>query len=100
MAEALEVTTFRLADGRTGADFVAANEDINAYLKRQHGFRWRRITEHEDGTIVDVVAWESVSDAEASARGIMTEMGDSPVHGTIDQSTVDFRILSVLQHTT
>ena len=39
--------------GRTGAEFVTANDDINAYLKRQPGFRWRRITQHGDGTNAD-----------------------------------------------
>lgn len=43
MSEALEITTFRLVSGLTGVDFVSANEDINDYLRRQPGFRWRRI---------------------------------------------------------
>ncbi len=33
MTEALEITTFRLVSGLTGADFVKANEDINKYLR-------------------------------------------------------------------
>ncbi|RLP92998.1 MULTISPECIES: hypothetical protein [unclassified Micromonospora] len=100
MSEALEMTTFRLVTGLTGADFVAANEDINTYLRRQPGFRWRRITEDDDGLITDIVAWDSASDGRRSAAGIMTEMVDSPVHATIDQATVDFRIVPVLQHVT
>lgn len=99
MTEALEITTFKLAAGRTGADFVGANEDINAYLRRQPGFRWRRITEGDDGTIMDIVAWDTTAHAEASSRGIMTEMGDSPVHATIDHTTVNFRIVPVLTAT-
>jgi hypothetical protein len=96
MSEALEVTTCRLLPGRTGADFVEANKDIDAYLRRQPGFRWRRITEDEDGTITDIVAWDSVADGRRSARGIMTEMADSAVHATIDHATVGFRIVPVL----
>ncbi|MEU4676263.1 hypothetical protein [Micromonospora sp. NPDC023737] len=99
MSEALEITTFRLAPGLTGADFVAANEDIDAYLRHQPGFRWRRITEADDGTIIDVVAWDSAADGRRSAAGIMTEMAGSLVHDTIDQSTVEFRIAPVLHHT-
>ncbi|MEH0845578.1 hypothetical protein V6U81_24625 [Micromonospora sp. CPCC 205711] len=98
MGEALEMTTFRLVAGLTGADFVEANEDINRYLRRQPGFRWRRITEDDDGTITDIVAWDSAADGRRSASGIMTEMADSPVHATIDHATVDFRIVPVLQH--
>jgi hypothetical protein len=98
--EALEITTFRLAAGLTARDFVRANDDIDAYLRRQPGFRWRRIAADDDGTIIDVVAWESRADAEHSAAGIVTEMASSPVHTTIDHSAVDFRIVSVLRHLT
>jgi hypothetical protein len=99
MGEALEMTTFRLVPGLTGADFVAANEDINDYLRRQPGFRWRRIVQDDDGTVTDIVAWDSAADGRRSASGIMTELADSPVHAAIDQATVDFRIAPVLQHT-
>jgi len=100
MSEALEITTFRLVSGLTGADFVNANVDITAYLRRQPGFRWRRITEDNDGTITDIVAWDSITDGQRSAAGIMTEMANSQVHATIDHATVEFRIVPVLQHTT
>lgn len=100
MTEALEITTFRLLDGLTGADFIAANADIDEYLRRQRGFLWRRIAEDKDGTIIDLVAWASAADGRRSSRGIMTEMGDSPVHGTIDQSTVEFRLVPVRHRVT
>ncbi|MBG6104594.1 hypothetical protein ACLQ3D_33840 [Micromonospora vinacea] len=100
MSEALEMTTFRLVPGLTGADFVRANRDIDDYLRRQPGFRWRRITEADDGTITDIVAWDSVADGRRSASGIMTKMADSPVHATIDHATVDFRIVPVLHEVT
>ncbi|MGN9789408.1 hypothetical protein ACTMTF_49065 [Nonomuraea sp. ZG12] len=47
MAEALEVTVLRPAAGLTADDFVAANADIDEYVRRQPGFLWRRITETE-----------------------------------------------------
>jgi hypothetical protein len=100
MSEALEITTFRLVSGLTGADFVNANEDINHYLWRQPGFRWRRILEDDDGTITDIVAWDSATDGRRSAAGIMTEMAASPVHAAIDHATVEFRIVPVLQYVT
>ncbi len=97
-SEVLEVTTFMLA-GHSGADFIAANADINDYLGRQPGFRWRRIAQSGDGTIMDVVAFGSAEQAEASAMGIMTQMRSSPVHAMIDQSTVHWQIIPVLQVT-
>jgi hypothetical protein len=98
MAEILEVTTLRPAPGRTPEDFVAANADINEYLKRQPGFKWRRIVAREDGTILDIVAYDSIAHARAGASGITGEMGNSPVHAAIDHSTVDWQMTTVLQH--
>jgi len=95
MTEALEVTVLRPARGLTADDFIAANADIDAYLKRQPGFLWRRITETGDGTVIDVVAYDSKEHALAGASGISGEMAGSPVHATIDQSTVEWRVASV-----
>lgn len=89
MAEAVEITTFRLADGMDMEGFIAANADINAWLKKQPGFLSRRICEREDGIVVDMLIWASAEDGHRAASGIMTEMRSSPVHDAIDQSTVD-----------
>jgi hypothetical protein len=96
MTEVLEITTLRPAPGLTAADFVAANADINEYLKRQPGFLWRRIVERDDGMVVDIVAYDSLANAERGAAGITGEMGGSPVHATIDHGTVDWQLTSVL----
>ncbi|SDA96254.1 hypothetical protein [Mesorhizobium qingshengii] len=94
MTEAIEVTTFRL-NGRSCAEFVAANADIDAWLRRQPGFLSRRIAERDDGTIVDVLIWASAEAGRNAAGGIMTEMGQSPVHTMIDQRTVDWTVAPV-----
>ncbi|MFC4036250.1 hypothetical protein ACFO3J_33115 [Streptomyces polygonati] len=98
MAEILEVTTLRPAPGLAPEDFVAANADINAYLKRQPGFQWRRIVVRDDGTVLDIVAYDSIEHARAGAAGITGEMADSPVHDAIDHGTVDWQLTTVLQH--
>jgi hypothetical protein len=98
MPETLEVTTLRPAAGLGSADFVAANDDINAYLRRQPGFRWRRIVETDDGRIIDIVAYDSRAHAHAGAAGVTGEMAGSPVHETIDHGTVDWQVTTVLQH--
>ena len=97
MTEVLEITTLRLVEGLSGADFLDANTDINAYLRRQPGFRWRRIVQRDDGAIVDIVAYDDLARARAGAAGITGEMGDSPVHDTIDHSAVDWQMTTVLQ---
>jgi hypothetical protein len=97
MTEVLEITTLRLAQGLTGADFVDANTDINANLQRQPGVRWRRIVQRDDDTIVDIVAYDDLAHARTGAAGITGEMGGSPVHATIDHSAVDWQMTTVLQ---
>jgi hypothetical protein len=98
VTEILEVTVLRPAAGRTAADFVAANDDIDDYLRRQPGFRWRRIAVAEDGTVIDIVAYDSMAQARAGAAGITGEMADSPVHDTIDHGTVQWRLTKVTHH--
>lgn len=96
MTETLEVTTLRPAAGLGTSDFVAANADIDEYLLRQPGFQWRRILETGDGTIIDIVAYDSMEHARSGASGIGGEMADSPVHATIDRSSVDWNLTTVM----
>lgn len=93
--EALEITTFALVGQHTVADFVAANADIDEWLRRQPGFLSRRIAELEDGTIADVLLWESAAQGSDAAERILTEMRHSPVHALIDHRTVVWRIAEV-----
>jgi hypothetical protein len=90
--EAMEITTFCLARGVTMQDFIAANADVDAWLKQQPGFILRRICQGADGRVTDMLLWESVKDGERSALGIVTELAHSPVHAAIDQSSVRWTI--------
>jgi hypothetical protein len=47
--------------------------------------------------VVDIVMWETAAHGHRSATGIMTEMAHSPVHATIDHSTVEWTISDVHQ---
>jgi hypothetical protein len=98
MVGAVELTTFRLNKGLTARDFIAANEDINVWLKGRPGFISRHICQRSDGTIVDMLLWASAEDGAQAAEGIVTDMAGSPVHAAIDQSTVEWSIASVLVH--
>lgn len=93
-----QVTTLRPAPGLTPEDFVAANADINEYLRGRPGFQWRRIVVRDDGTVLDIVAYDSIEHARSGAAGITGEMGGSPVHEAIDHATVDWQLTTVLQH--
>jgi hypothetical protein len=92
--EAVEITTFKLR-GYTCDQFIAANEEIDAFLKRQPGFLSRRIFQKTDRTIVDMLIWDSVKNGTASMHRLMDELSDSIVHDMIDQSTVEWNINQV-----
>lgn len=95
MTEAIEITTFKLVKGHSSDDFIAANADIDVWLKRQPGFRSRRIAVQDDDTLVDMLVWDSVAEAEDSMHRLMDELRDSPVHGMIDQRSVYWNVSSV-----
>lgn len=50
--QAIEVTTFRLTNGLSIEDFLAANADVDAWLLKQPGFLSRRIAQRDDGVVV------------------------------------------------
>ncbi|MDP9123430.1 MAG: hypothetical protein M3N82_02340 [Pseudomonadota bacterium] len=91
---AVEVTIFRL-NGCTRAEFFEANWEVDDWLRRQPGFRSRRIAERDDGEIVDVLVWDSVEAGEDGASRLMRELAHSVVHSMIDQSSVSWSVLPV-----
>ncbi|MFC6840778.1 hypothetical protein [Xanthomonas theicola] len=94
--EALEITTFRLQDC-TWRTFLRANAEVDAWLRRQPGFRWRRIARRRDGTVVDMLLWDSVAHGTAAARRLMRELRGAAIHALIDPNTVSWDIAPV-QH--
>ncbi|CAE6772176.1 hypothetical protein R69888_03917 [Paraburkholderia haematera] len=97
--EAMEITTFKLAKGLTVEEFIAANADIDEWLRRQPGFRSRRIAQASDGSIVDMLIWDSVVNGTDAAERIMNEMRHSPVHAAINQQSVVWSIAQVSRRT-
>lgn len=89
MIEAVEITSFKLI-GCSCEEFINANAEVDVWLRRQPGFRSRRIAKQDDGTIVDVLIWDSVNNAVDSANRLMVELADSEIHAMIDQRTVSW----------
>jgi hypothetical protein len=96
-SEAVEITTFKLK-AYTSDQFIAANQEIDAFLKRQPGFISRRIFQKTDRTIVDMLIWDSVKNGTEAMHRLMNELSDSIVHDMIDQSTVEWNINQVEHH--
>jgi hypothetical protein len=93
--QALEITTFRLVAGVSCEDFVTANADVDAWLRRQPGFRSRRIAERNDHSIVDMLIWDTAAHGERAAARLLRDLKDSPVHAAIEQSTAVWTIATV-----
>jgi hypothetical protein len=54
----VEITTFKLNNGVSSADFVKSAEQMqNAFLKRQEGFIKRTLTKSGDTLWTDIVYW-------------------------------------------
>jgi hypothetical protein len=96
MQPVIEITTFKLAKGLRMVDFIAANADVDPWLRGQPGFLSRMLLQQEDGTVMDMVVWERETDARDSARRLMRELADSPVHAAIDQRTVHWSVCPVV----
>jgi hypothetical protein len=93
--EAIEITTFKLVPKCTVMSFVAANKDINAWLAKQPGFRSRRIGALDDGSVMDVLLWDSTKQGKDAADRIVEETKSSLVHALINHRTVVWQIAEV-----
>lgn len=91
---AIELTTFRLK-GFTVKEFMEANAEIDAFLKRQQGFRSRTIFELKKGVVYDMLVWDSIEAGTAAMHLLMDELSASVVHDMIDQSTVSWNIAPI-----
>ncbi len=77
MSDTIELVRFRLKKDKTAADWLKANEKINDWIKLQPGFRFRSLSETDDGEWLDVVYWESLEAAKASGAKFGEEMGQN-----------------------
>lgn len=74
MSDTIELVRFRLQPGLTSADWLKANEKINDWMKAQPGFRFRSVSETDDGEWWDLVYWDNLEAAEAAGQKFGAEM--------------------------
>lgn len=84
----LETVKFRLKSGITKADFIAANEELQAWVVDQPGFKQRMLTCSEDEWL-DCVVWQDKQSAERAMQAFMTEMCSTPFIKAIDETSVE-----------
>jgi hypothetical protein len=74
MSDTIELVRFRLQPGKTAADWLKADEKINAWAKRQAGFRFRSLSETDDGEWLDICYWADAEAADAASARFREEM--------------------------
>lgn len=74
MSETIDLVRFRLKQGKTAVDWLKANEKIDAWARRQPGFRFRSLSETEDGEWIDMTYWENLQAAHAGQSSFGAEM--------------------------
>ncbi len=93
--QAIEITTFKLRNC-TFSEFIEANKaDMDGWLKKQKGFRSRHIAEEPDGTVIDMLFWDTAEHGTDAMHRIISETSHSKVHTMIDQGTVSWHIAEV-----
>lgn len=66
----IETVTFKLNEGVSRDDFVAAAKDMSAWIEAQPGFMQRRLSCTADGTWIEHIQWTGMDAAKAAAAGI------------------------------
>ena len=74
MSDTIELVRFRLQQGKTSADWLKTNKKIDEFMKAQPGFRFRSVSETDDGEWWDLVYWENLAAAEAAGAKFGAEM--------------------------
>lgn len=75
MTDTIHLVRFRLKHGKNAADCLKANEKINEWTRLRPGFRFRSLSESDDGEWIIMVYWESLEAAQASEARFNEEMG-------------------------
>lgn len=85
--QTLELVTFRTTEIEPER-FVAANAEVNDWLRRQPGFVARHLAARDDGSWVDVVLWTDREVATQAATKLMEEIGKCEAMAAIDPQSI------------
>lgn len=72
----IETVTFKLNQGISREDFVAAAKEMNAWVASRPGFVHRRLSCTDDGTWIEHIQWTDMASAKAAAA----EIGNAPTN--------------------
>nr|WP_314863964.1 hypothetical protein [uncultured Undibacterium sp.] len=92
----VEIVHFRLVSGANKEEFLAGNQDVEAWVKQQTGFISRQLCLSEDDMWSDIVQWDSGQNAKAAANQFVKDLGASAFMRMIDFSSVQMSHQTVL----
>lgn len=93
MSDAVELVTFKTNPGVSRADFLAADEPINAWVQTQPGFRYRSLNLVAGSTgqqlqWSDIVYWDSLENAKRASEAFMASHCNGDFMAMIDGDSV------------
>ena len=96
METVIETVQFRLTNGETEQDFIAAAEQSQNFVKQQPGFLYRSLShEAASNTWTDIIYWRSQADA-TNASKLFTQCEDcKPLMNLIEPESVEMKHHSV-----
>lgn len=86
-----EIVTFRLIDGSSPKDFVAAASAITPFLRATKAVLSRTLSQGDDGVWVDHITWTSLKEAEDVAQRLMARPEAAPMMNMIAPDSVAMR---------
>ena len=86
-----EIVTFRVVNGTTKEQFIAAARQTEPFVAAAPGFISRTLTQGEDGVWTDYILWRDMASAKQMATAFMDEPSVMPFMQAIDPETVVMR---------
>jgi Antibiotic biosynthesis monooxygenase len=84
----IEIVTFKVTEGTSLEALEKAAAAANTFIRNRPGFVARRLSRSEDGTFLEHVEWQTMSDAKAATAAIGSDPGVVPFMAMIDPATV------------
>ena len=92
----IEATSFRLKQGITVEAFLAANQEVNAWVQAQEGFQSRLLTQKKNAGWLDILIWENENVASEIDELFYRDMGDSEFMQLLDPESVETSFSTVI----
>ncbi|MDN3638082.1 hypothetical protein QWY82_04575 [Simiduia curdlanivorans] len=97
MSDVIEIVQFETKKGVQATDFIRAAEPIGSWVMAQPGFRYRSLSQDEQGLWRDVVYWSSMENAKKASDAFMRDNAQSDFMVMIEESSLVMNHSRVMQ---